>query len=430
MILARKISQKMIWILATIFFSYQFIIRLSPGALYEDFILRYNIDATNFALLSGTYYIGYAFMQLPIGIFLYKYGIKKVLLFASLCCAFANLLLLIPDIWQIALISRFMVGCSSAAGALAAINSAKICFREKNVTKMIGWGITISLLGAIAGKSINFYLSSNFEWEVVVILLSFPGLILALLVHFLTRNPSKKHHNQNRESAWVAIKNVATNSQLILIGISGALLVGPLETFADVWGSQFFIKVYHFSKEDAGILSGSCIYFGMCIGAPALSYIVEKYKNHYSINALCGFIMAIMFALFILQITSNYYILFIMNFVIGFMCAYQTILFAATSQITPASKNGIAIAFINMLNMGAGFSINHIFGVLVDYSASKNINFTEYQSSDFVNATYILPITLIIGSLGFILARTSKYQRVQKYYQHLKVRADNTSSNQ
>jgi hypothetical protein len=53
-----------VWLLAALFYSFQYILRVLPSLMLNDILLRFNIDAEIFGQYSGLYYIGYALAHL------------------------------------------------------------------------------------------------------------------------------------------------------------------------------------------------------------------------------------------------------------------------------------------------------------------------------------------------------------------------------
>ena len=46
-----------LWSIATTFFAFQFILRLSAGILREDIIQKFHVDTTAFGTMAGYYYL-------------------------------------------------------------------------------------------------------------------------------------------------------------------------------------------------------------------------------------------------------------------------------------------------------------------------------------------------------------------------------------
>ena len=128
-------------------------------------------------------------------------------------------------------------------------------------------------------------------------------------------------------------------------------------------------------------------------------------------NFTAGIIMALVFYILILQLITNYFAIVVMAFIVGIMCAYQVIVFASLNDIVPASQYGIALSFVNMINMAAGSVFNYLIGKLLvkfwDGTTGEG-GVEVYSETAYMNAMYILPLTLIIGSIGFILMKPKR----------------------
>src|ERR1700674_3160592 len=68
-----------IWIIASVFYAYQYIISVMPNIMLDDIMQQFGISAATFGQFSGVYYIGYSLMHLPVGIMLDRFGPKKVM---------------------------------------------------------------------------------------------------------------------------------------------------------------------------------------------------------------------------------------------------------------------------------------------------------------------------------------------------------------
>src|SRR5438132_1468104 len=65
----------------------------------------------------------------------------------------------------------------------------------------------------------------------------------------------------------------------IALPIFAGLMVGPLEGFADVWGTAFLNTGYGLDSTIAAGLP-SMMYIGMCFGSPLLSFISERVGSY------------------------------------------------------------------------------------------------------------------------------------------------------
>lgn len=396
-----KYARYLVWLLTVFFFAYQFILRVQPGVLIQEITTYFHIDSTYFAILAAFYYLGYAGMQVPMGILIDRYGIKYIVPISALICVIGNIPFYLSDNWKLALVGRFLIGFGSTAGALGSFKAVRVIFPE-NYSKMMGWTFTFGLIGAINGSTIINFFNNYFTYKETIFYLSLPGILIALLVYFLITHELNNQNAKFDKKFWNSLTEVFTNKQIILISVFGALLVGPLELFADVWGSPYFMEEFGFSRKESGILSSSSIYFGMCVGSPLLAWIADKYKCHYIINITCGVLMAVIFYLILEKVFVSFNVILPLTFIIGILCSYQVIIFASVSSIIPSHLNGIAISVVNMINMTAGSMFHYGVGLLLDYYKEGE---NRYCAGAYDDALYILPITLIIGAVGFLCIR-------------------------
>ena len=79
------------WTLVSSFFMYQFVMRLAPGLLFKEIMVKFGVSATDFGVLSSMYYFGYAGMQIPIALLLDRYGPRFVVSFCIFICSLSRM---------------------------------------------------------------------------------------------------------------------------------------------------------------------------------------------------------------------------------------------------------------------------------------------------------------------------------------------------
>src|ERR1700679_840885 len=89
----------MVWIIASVFYAYQYILRVMPNIMLNDIMEQFHIGAATFGQFSGVYYIGYSLMHLPIGILLDRFGPRKVMSGCTLMTVVGLLPLIFASHW-------------------------------------------------------------------------------------------------------------------------------------------------------------------------------------------------------------------------------------------------------------------------------------------------------------------------------------------
>ncbi len=386
-----------VWMTASIFYAYQYIIRVMPNIMLGDIMTQFHIDAAIFGQFSGVYYIGYSLMHLPIGIMLDRYGPKNVMSGCILLTVIGLLPILFAEHWMYPLIGRFLIGVGSSAAILGAFKIIRMAFDEKYFTRMLSLSVTIGLIGAIYGGGPVSYMCTKLGYKAVVEIFAMIGLALAVVTYVIV----PKMESVSQGSVISNEKLVLMNRKVIMICLLAGLMVGPLEGFADVWGAEFLKQVYGYDGTAASYLP-SMIFIGMCFGAPVLSLVAEKTGRYVAVITGAGIVMLVTFAALVAKLLT------VSTMTIGFVCvgvccAYQILAIYKASTYVPEHVAGLTTAVANMIIMIFGWVFHTVIGCVINsYGGTK-------VASAFVYGIGVIPATLAVGVIGFMLiARTDQ----------------------
>lgn len=376
------------WSIGSIFYAYQYILRVMPNIMLGDIMDHFHISAATFGQFSGVYYLGYSLMHLPIGIMLDRFGPKRVMTGSILLSVIGLLPLIFAEYWVWPIVGRVLIGMGSSAAILGVFKIIRMAFREERFSRMLSLAVTIGLVGAIYGGGPVSFMREAFGYQTVVKLFALGGLILAAATYFIVPKMEAKRET----TVFSDIKQVFSNKKVVWSCIFAGLMVGPLEGFADVWGTAFLQQVYGFEGALAASLP-SMIFIGMCFGAPVLSLIAEKIGNlRATVGA--GLVMAAaFFALLTCQMSSA---LISFSFVVvGVSCAYQILAIYKASTYVDESVAGLTTAVANMIIMTFGYFFHAIIGSIVNALGGPTM------SQALVYGMIVIPVALCVGSGGF-----------------------------
>lgn len=378
------------WLVVSVFFAYQYILRVMPSVIMQDLMQQFNLDTVLFGQFSGIYYIGYAAAHLPLGILLDKYGTKRIMPMCILLAIIGTLPIVFAEHWVIAFIGRLLVGIGSSGAILSAFKVIHSNFGPEKFTRILSFTVTIGLLGAIYGGAPLNYLCSMFDYKSISIILGLIGLILAVVAYVLT--PESKA--VRTESIAANVKEVFNNKMILMICCFAGLMVGPLEGFADLWGKQFLEFAYGLDSNVAAGLS-STLFIGMCFGSPLVSYIAARINNDSLTIFITGCIMIIGFIIILLGI-GNSATLSVTLAIIGGCCTYQTYAIFKASTYVSESAVGLTAAVANMIIMLFGYAFHTTLGVVINMHGGSS------SAIAVKHGITIIPIALALGALGFL----------------------------
>lgn len=391
-----------IWMAASLFYAYQYILRVMPNIMMNDITAQFHIDATIFGQFSGVYYLGYSLIHLPIGIMLDHYGPKRVMPICILLTVVGLLPILWAEHWAYPLIGRALIGIGSSAAILGTFKIIRMGFQERYFSRMLSFSVMIGLIGAVYGGGPVSYLCTTLGYKEVVKLFIIIGLILAFLTYFIVPSTKAKRTSKNIMSD---VKTIFTHRTIVLLCCFAGLMLGPLEGFSDVWGSGFFQQVYGFDKSLANYLP-SLIFIGMCFGSPILSLIAEKTGRYLATVIIAGGVMFLFFTGLLVN-GLNLNGINIGLVLVGICCAYQILVIYKVSTYVPEHMAGLATAVANMIIMIFGYAFHSLIGFIINAYGGAHI------TRAFLYGVCVIPAGLFLGIIGFLfIAYQEKYNSV------------------
>ena len=379
-----------VWMIASVFYAYQYILRVMPNIMLDDIMQQFHIGAAGFGQFSGVYYIGYSLMHVPIGIMLDRFGSRKIMAGSILLTVIGLLPLIFAEHWVYPVIGRVFIGLASAA-ILGLFKIIRLTFSEARFPRMLSISVTIGLLGAIYGGGPVSFMRDALGYEAVIYILAAAGIILSLAAYWTV--PDVK--NAQKTSIVADVKEVFTNRKVMALCIFAGMMVGPLEGFADVWGTAFLKQAYGYEGTLAASLP-SMIFMGMCFGGPLLNALAEKMKDYLATIMVAGFGMVICFAcLLFMHLPSS---ALSVNFIfVGICCAYQILVVYKASTYAREHVAGLATAVANMIIMFFGYAFHTLIGTVVNAFGGP------HSTEAVLYGVAIIPFGLVLGTLGFTL---------------------------
>lgn len=388
------------WFFPVAFFAYQFILRLWPGLMMQGIMEQLAIDASQFGLLAAFYYYGYAGMQIPVAVLLDRYGARRVILFFALLCGAGTLMFTLTHHWLIACLSRFLIGAGSAVGFLGVSKVISDWFPEAHYARMVGFSFSLGLLGAIYGGKPISLLALYYDWHALALVLALLAVVLGLAVTVFLRMPPQPMAMGTTGFSLRKFKALLSAPSIWVLAIANALMVGSLEGFADVWGVPYLMTAYSIPKSEAALVI-SFLFAGMLFGGPLLSFASKK-MGHYPVISLCGLGMAAVFFMLLSHPSYHKAAFALLFFIIGLLCCYQVLVFAAGARLVHPELLSMTVAFLNCVNMLGGSFFHTLIGHVMETYWTGDLTADGvhvYSLTSYLLALKVIPCGAFVGAL-------------------------------
>lgn len=408
-----KFISILIWSCITMFYCYQYILRPLPNIIMPNIMRKYDIGASEFGTFAGVYYVGYIVVHVPIGILLSRFGARVILPLCIACTAFGLTPMIYLDSWWSVVVGRVLTGIGSSAAIVGALQIFRILYPSK-FTRMLGIMVSLGLITTVYAGTLLSEVIESIGIDTTISVLLYAGIILAVLTYCLLPSSVSEASGNN---IWADIKAIIFNYKLLFTSLFAGLMVGPLEGFADAWGSAFMISVYGLDKAIADSITLS-VFLGMCAGCLILPYIADKTRLYFGVTIFSGIVMIICFA-YILSGRADADSLYYTCVITGIFCAYQVVIIARIATFVSEERSGMAAAVANMIIMTFGWVFHNSIGMTLDNLWNGEIvgGTRSYSAEAFITSISIIPTAMslaITGMTVIVMANVVHARLIQK----------------
>ncbi len=162
------------------FLSYLF--RVVNSIIAGDLSRDLSINAAELGLLTSTYLITFAAIQLPLGVMLDRYGPRKIEALLLLFAAAGSALFALAESFQLLLAGRALIGFGVSACLMAAFKAFVQWFPAERLPLVNGLHMTAGGLGILFASAPTEFVLHFTDWRGLFWILSFLTLIVAIIV--------------------------------------------------------------------------------------------------------------------------------------------------------------------------------------------------------------------------------------------------------
>jgi sugar phosphate permease len=410
----------LMFLVASSFYLYEFLLRVSPNVLAEELMAEFAMDAKQFGLFSSFYYWAYAPLQLPVGAMTDNYGPRRLLTFAIVLCSISTLILACTHEFYLGCIARLCIGAGSAFAFICCVKIIQIWFPRKMFPFLTGLTLAIGTLGAaVGGTPLSFALNLT-DWRSLMSYIGFVGLVLAFICWFVVKdsNQSTASEKQNNSGPgfWACLRVVVRQPQVWLVGVYAFFVTAPSDAFGGAWGVKFLMEVHDISRDAASFAAVSMTFVGMAFGSSMVGWLSGYFDNRKSPMCFSALIASVALTFIVFTPTLTGFSAAILFFIFGASGTY-VLAFVVIRMITKSNYVATAVGFVNMLSIFGSALVTFFIGWLLDSMRSGHVGINGepiYLAQDFQVSLVILPIFYLISALLIV-----PFIREQKDLQHV-----------
>lgn len=407
-----------IWGIAALFYSYEFFLRISPTVMVDDLMQAFHVDGAVLGSLSAFYYYAYASMQIPTGILLDRFGIRRLLTIAAIFVATGSFAFSHTHSLWVAELGRVITGMGSAFAFIGTVKLVRNWFSHELLAIVIGLTNTLGIIGAISGELPLAEFVDHIGWRQSLFVAGCVGALIALLITLVIRDHPKTPEfcvegNCDDKTLlpnfWQGLLIIIKNPKNWLIALFAGLMVAPISAFTELWSVPFLMQSHHVTKEGAASLSAA-MFIGIGVGGP-LHGLWSGFLGSRAIALKLGALGALLCLSAVLYLSIPYMpVLIVLLFLFGFFTSTMLLCFAINAENNPLWATGVAIGFTNMLVMAGGAIFQPLVGHFLDVLSGSTPQHVvqHFTTGQFRLALTVLPVCNLLALLFAFLIKDKR----------------------
>jgi len=342
-----------------------YLFRTVNAVIAPDLVRDLGLDPASLGLLTASYFLAFAALQLPVGLLLDRFGPRRVEAGLLLVAAAGALLFSRAEGLGGLLVGRALIGAGVAACLMAAFKAFSLWFPAERLALANGVQMISGGIGALAAtRPVEFALQWT-DWRGVFLVVSGLTLLAALLLFLLVPEQRQQPSGESLGQQIAAIGQVYGNRDFWRIAPWAFTAQAAYLSLLGLWSGPWLRDVGHFDRAAvATILMGVAI--AMTVGYllfGALADWLGRRGVATQTVASCG-MLAFMLVQVLMILVPGWSPtgLWLMFGLFGTACILP---YAVVAKIFPAQLIGRANTALNLLVFLAAFSGQWLVGAVI-----------------------------------------------------------------
>lgn len=393
--------------IGSLFFLYEFIQLSSFDALNQFLTVHFNLSASQLSLLGSAFLWGNVLFLLPAGIFLDKFGPRKVILLSLGVAIIGVGIFAFSHSFILAFISRLMTGIGNAFCFVSLVVLVSRWFPASKQAFAMGTLVNMAFIGGMFSHTPLVWLLGHFSWQVLMLANMLLGLIVwGLIFSFLADYPPNRATEfttkQNTNTGFFKAFQKIFIAQNIFAGLYTACLNLPIMVLCALWGMQYLRVVHHLSVYQASNVV-SMIFLGSMLGCPLAGWLSDKMQLRKPVmwfGAITALLLSFPLCFSDMNLTQSS--LALIFFGLGCVTSTQVLSYPMIAESNSFEYAGRACSIASMIIMGGGMLAQMLFGYLLDWHHGVN---KALGISDFHFAMKLFPCSILLALLSMFILR-------------------------
>ena len=268
-------------------------LRAINATLAPDLSRELQLSNTSLGTLTSAYFIGFAAMQIPVGIWLDRFGPRRVnatlMAIAGVGCAILALAGSLEALW----FGRLITGVGFASGLMGSYAMFRIWFAPKQQSRLASWILMCGTLGVLIATTPVRMVMPMIGWRGVFAICAVLLWLVALAMWFglpHQREPDG-HARQSLLKTLSGYREIINSAFFWRMVLACAVMQGGFIALQTLWLGPWLIRVLGLSPEQA---AEALLFFN---GALLVTYLLNGFLAPWMGSSLAAAIRTVTMAM-------------------------------------------------------------------------------------------------------------------------------------
>ncbi len=370
--------------------------RVSVAVIADDLLVELKLSVGQLGSMSAALFFAFAFMQLPLGPLLDRYGPRWIVGVCGLVTAAGAFLFASAESYQQLYCGRFLIGAGTAAVLMGSLKAYTEWFVPQMFATLTGLQVALGNAGSLLGTKPLAWAATEFGWRNTFSAVGLLTVAWTLLLIVTVRNgPFAEESDEVVPSGdW---RHLFFSLDFWRFSLLAFFWYGSYMAVQGLWGIPYLTNVLGLSRDSAAtLLMFSAI--GFIIGCPLTGQLSDRWLGSRRrvllptqvvfAGLLCGFLGGLEHLPEVL--------LPVFFFLFGLMISSGPLLFAQIKEKVPLRMAATAMTAVNFFVFLGAALLQQLMGMMVD----------DQLSATGLHRAFILPVIgLILAWFGYLGCR-------------------------
>ena len=212
------------------------------------------LSAGELGWLSSAYFLAFAAMQIPVGIWLDRYGARRTESALLLVAATGAAIVGLGDSLLLNSLGRILIGAGVAPCLMASYAYFRRCFPAAQQPRLVMGMLLVGSAGALAATQPALAMSNWIGWRQIYFLATFLLILSALAVYFLTTDADRQTDRHTVVSGNTNIWTLSTHPVMLRIVPVCIFTIGGFSAMQTLWAGPWLTQTLGLSPSEASMV--------------------------------------------------------------------------------------------------------------------------------------------------------------------------------